>query len=409
MVRWKIIGLLVAASIVAYLLRMNMSPAGDAIMKQLQLNKEQFSPVVAAFPLGYAIFQIPGALYGDRVGGRLSLAVLALLWGLLNVGMGMVPAGQVVFVLAVLRFLMGAAQAAFFPIFGGLVYHWFPAGRRALPNAMGNAGLTIGGALALPLVAWLSLTTGWRLSFVLTAPVAFVTAAAWYRYARDRPEEHPEVSPEELRFIRSACDEEATTGEPDGGGWRNPQLWLITLSYTFSNYVFYFFVNYLFQFLLEQHHLEVVDGGFMSSAPWLVACTGAIGGGVLCDALTRRHGLVAGTRWPCMAGLLLSSAFLVAAGKAADPTTAVLLLSLSLTVQQLTEGAFWAAAIAVSGRHSTLGCGILNTGGNAVGFFCAFLVPVIESQHGWPAALANTALFGVAGAALWMFIRADKR
>ena len=71
-----------------------------------------------------------------------------------------------------LRFLMGAAQAPFYPVTGGgVIFHWFPYAGWALPNALMNVGLTFGAAAAGPLIAWLTQTVGWRQSFLLTSPL----------------------------------------------------------------------------------------------------------------------------------------------------------------------------------------------------------------------------------------------
>ena len=87
---------------------------------------------------------------------------------------------------------------------------------------------------------------------------------------------------------------------------------------------------------------------------------------------------------------------------------AVLLLSLCLGFQQVTDAVFWSAAISVSGRHSSSACGVMNTGGNVVGGVGALLVPLTVRSLGWPAALATGAVFAAIGALLWCWIRADR-
>ena len=109
-----------------------------------------------------------------------------------------------------------------------------------------------------------------------------------------------------------------------------------------------------------------------------------------------------------MAGLALAGATLMAAAVASAPLVAVLLLSLCLAFQQLTEGAFWSAAISMSGRHSSSACGVMNTAGNVAGGVGALFVPVTVRAMGWPAALATGTAFAVVGAALWFWMRADR-
>jgi hypothetical protein len=105
---------------------------------------------------------------------------------------------------------------------------------------------------------------------------------------------------------------------------------------------------------------------------------------------------------------VLGAALILAAAWARQPVVAVVYLSLCLGCQQLTEGAYWAATIAVAGRRACAAGGVLNTGGNVVGGLGALLVPLTVDAFGWPAALVSTSGFALAGALLWLVIRADR-
>ena len=416
-VRWRLVSLLVVASFVAYLLRTNMSVAGESMMTDLGLTKVQLGQVLAAFAWGYGLFQIPGGIFGDKAGGRRALTLMALAWCLLNLLVGLMPptgVGQILLMLIALRFLMGAAQAAFFPVYGGLVFHWFPPSGWALPNAMGNFGLTVGAAAAGPLIAWLAQILGWRQSFILTSPLALLMAAVWWWYGRDRPELHAGVNAEELAVIDEGRPAPELSGQEHGESltWRqvlaDRNILLISLSYFCSNYVFYFFFNWLYIYLVDVRGLSQLGGGWFSSAPWLTGAVGAVIGGWLCDHLTLRIGIRRATRWPCLIGLLLTAVLLLAGAAASNAYVAVTFLSLCLGVQQVTEGGFWAATIAVAGKHASTGCGVLNCGGNLVGGVGAMLVPVVAERWGWLAALGSASGVAVAGALLWLWIRADQ-
>ena len=413
-VRWRIVALLVVASFVAYLLRTNMSVAGERMIAEHGFTKVQLGLVLAAFAWGYALFQFPGGVYGDRLGGRRALTAMAVLWGILNLLVGLLPAAAPAVVLLgalmLLRFLMGAAQAPLYPVTGGgVVYHWFPAGSWALPNALMNVGLTFGAAAAGPLIAWLAQMVGWRQSFVLTSPLAFFVAAVWWWYGRDRPAEHSAVSPAELELIDTGRGVGASATPTD---WqrviRNRNLLLITASYFCSNYVFYFFFNWLYLYLVDVRGFALLEGGWLSAVPWMAGAVGAAAGGILADRLSRRHGPRLGYRIPCAVGLAFTAVLLAAAAGAANAYVAVMLLALCFAFQQMTEGPFWGAAVAVSGRHASTGCGLMNTGGNVVGGIGAVLVPFTADHLGWIAALGTASGFAVVGAALWLGIRADE-
>lgn len=414
LVRWKILGLLFLASFVAYILRTNMSVAGVALMEDLGLTQVQFGMVLAAFAWGYGLFQFPGGVLGGRMGARRALALIMVLWGVVNLLTGLVPATSVTVVLGgliLLRFVMGAVQAPLFPVMtGNAIAAWFPANGWALPNGLTSTGLTLGAAAAGPLIAWLAGEFGWRQSFVLTSPLAFGAAAWWWWYARDRPEDHAAVSAAEIELIEADRPEL----QPEvRGAWlavlRDRNVLLLTASYFCMNYVFYIFFNWFFVYLVEVRGFTALEGGIVAMAPWFAGAAGATAGGLWCDRLSCRRGIRYGCRVPCIVSLVAVAVLLFGGATATSPWTAVLFLSLCFGATQLTEGAHWAATISVAGRYGAAACGLLNTGGNIVGGFGALLVPITAEYFGWVAALSTGSVFALLGAALWLLIRPDER
>ncbi|HEY1252241.1 MAG TPA: MFS transporter [Thermoanaerobaculia bacterium] len=417
-VRWRILALVCVASFVAYLLRTNMSVAGEPMMRELGLTQIQLGIVLAAFAWGYAAFQFPGGAWAERVGSRRAIAIIATLWGAFNLLTAFVPVRGAATVasslvaLVALRALMGAAQAPFFPATGGaLTCNWFPVTGWAFPSSLGNAGLTLGAAATGPLIAWLMLRFGWRQSFALTAPLAFLLAAVWWRYVRNSPAQHRAVNAAEIGLIDRGRPEALC--EPPRPGTarrmlRDPQVLLLTASYFCSNYVFYFFFNWLFLYLVDYRGMKVLESGVYASAPWISGAVGALLGGALCDRLSVRIGKRSAHRRVALTAVAVSGALLLAASAAAGPLLTVALLSLCLGFQQASDAVYWSAAISVSGNHSSSACGVMNTAGNVVGGVGALLVPLIVRLLGWPAALATGAAFAAVGALLWIWIRADR-
>jgi len=405
-------------SFVAYVLRTNMSIAGENIMADLGLSKIQLGMVLSAFAWGYAIFQFPGGIFGDIVGSRRALSFIAVWWGILTLATGLVPGtalASTTFILATLiglRFLIGVTQAPLFPVFGGgTIGTWFPVSGWAFPNGLTSTGLTLGAAVTAPLVAWLMENLGWRESFFMTAPMAFLIAGFWWWYARDDPADHPRVSQQELDLINAdrPLPEQAIE---DKTAWKrvlkNRDILLLAASYFCMNYVFYIFFNWFFIYLVDVRQFEILEGGFFAAAPWMVGAVGASVGGLWCDRLCKRIGPRWGYRIPGIVGLSLVAGLLFLGATAENPYLAVVLLSLSFGSTQLTEGAYWAASISVSGKHASAAAGVLNTGGNVVGGIGALLVPITAEAFGWVPALATGSVFALLGVGLWLFVRADK-
>lgn len=415
-IRWRLLTLAVLASFVAYVLRINLSIASPAIVKDFGLNEVQFGGVLAAFAWGYAAFQVPGGVLGARLGARRSMTWLLTIWTVITLLSTLIPAtrgtGAWIALVAffLVRLLLGICQAPLFPILSGLFTpSWFPPGSWALPNGLTSTGLTLGAAAAGPVIAGLVGAIGWRWAFVVTAPVAGLVAVWWWWDIRDDPAQHPAVSTAELNLIRAGRPAEAKAGPND---WRqvlrNPDIVGITFSYFCMNYVFYLFFNWFFYYLVEVRHLSNQAGGNFSGAQWIVGAATAFLGGWFCDWLTSRVGPRRGPQITVMAGLLVAAPLLVAGALSANPAVAVTLLAASFGATQLTEGAYWAAATRVGGRHAPAATGLMNTGGNLVGGFGALMVPLVASAFGWTVAVSTGALFAVLGALPWLWIRADR-
>jgi ACS family glucarate transporter-like MFS transporter len=413
-VRWRILGLLVVASFVPYLLRTNLSIAGPAMILDLGLTEMQLGTVLSAFALGYTIFQFPGGILGDAIGPRLAIALMAVAWGLLTLLCGLVPSGaeasSVVVGLVAIRFLVGVTQAPVFPVMAGMISNWFPVSAWGLPNGLSSAGLTLGAAATGPLVVWLSAELGWRGSFVATAPVAFLLAGVWWWYTRDHPTQHAGVAQLEIELIEAGRPPPQAAAR-QRGVWkqalRNREILLLTASYFCMNYVFYLFFNWFYYYLVEIRGIDAEQAGVLNAAQWALGAVGATLGGLLCDRMMQRFGARRGARVLPILGLVGSALLLAAGAWASEPLLAVALLAACFGMNQLTEASFWATAIAVGGRHASAAGGVLNTGGNLVGFFGALLVPWIAGAMGWPWAISSGAFVALLGAALWLWIRAD--
>jgi ACS family glucarate transporter-like MFS transporter len=417
-VRWHILLLLCFISLVAYIFRQNVSIAGLQIRSELALTDLQLSWILSSAIWGYALFQLPGGLFGQAMGPRIALTVILVLWSLFTFLSGILPgtlltsASSIFAGLLVVRFLLGASQGPVFPIVGGTVAAWFPPSRWAFPNALSSAALNVGSALTGPLIAWMMVSLGWRESFYLTAPIGLALAAWWWWYARDDPSEHARVSAAELALIREDSGERRQSATlPKGTSTRllkNRDVLLLTLSYLCMNMVFYIFFSWFFIYLVDVRGFDALEGGFAAALPWIVGAVGATAGGEICDRLCKRIGPRWGCRIPGIAGLLAVAVLLFFGAAAPNAYLALALLSLCFAGNQFTEGAYWEGTTYVGGRYATAACGVLNTGGNFAGILATPMVPLLKDHFGWFVALASGSVFAVIGALLWLFIRADR-
>jgi ACS family glucarate transporter-like MFS transporter len=423
-VRWRILGLLGAVSFVSYLLRGNLSIAGPSMMADLRLTEIQWGWVMSAFPLGYALFQFPGGVWGGRIGPRKALSIIATAWAVMIAVTAVIPsagvtsATTIAVTLVLIQFVVGVAHAPVFPVVGASIERWFPVGRWALPNGLTSSALTIGLAVTASALPWLTAAYGWRASFVLLAPCGLAVAAWWWWYARDRPAQHAATNTAEVALINAGrddlnLDDAASTASGARPAWQrvlgNRDALLVTLSYSCMNFVFFVVFSWGFYYLVKVRDFSEQDAGFLTSAQWLGAGIGAALGGWVGDRLCRRLGLRWGSRWPIVIGMLASAVLLLGVAWHPDPTVAALMLGLCFFFNQATEGPYWATATAIGGRHAGAAGGLLNTGANLMGFVNAVLLAFVADAFGWPIAIAIGAAFAVLAAGLILLVRADRQ
>jgi len=419
-IRWKILGILALASFVSYVLRTNLSFAAPEMMQDLGLSEIEWGWILAAFTAGYALFQIPGGVFGDRFGPRRILTLIAVTWAVLTFATSIVP-GQdfashllIIASLFAVRFLVGAAHAPIFPVMNASIVRWFPKGGWAMPLGLSSTALTLGGAsaaIALPLVIT---GFGWRVTFMFLAPLGFFVAGLWWWYSRDNPAEHPAVNVAEIALINAGRGSFEEPGPDENGeaSWfdvlKNRDVLFLTLSYTSMNFVFYIVFNWFFYYLVEVREFSATDAGFVASAQWMAGAAGAALGGWLCDRLCGRLGLRWGCRWPVIIGMSVSAVLLLVGALHPTPAIAVSAMVLLFFFNQLNEGPYWATSVAVGGKHAGAAGGVMNTGANIMGVVNALLVPVLAHAFGWTAAIASGAIFALLGVFFMLLVRADR-
>jgi len=413
-VRWLIAALAGVFAFVSYVQRMNISVAAELMMPELGLTKTEMGQVFSSFLLGYAIFQIPAGQLGDAIGPRITLTIAALVWGAMTILTGLLPkmfvtgSTALLIALAIVRFALGASEAATFPVGSRAIRNWTPPSERAFANAFLMAGSASAAALSAPLVSWLMVRLGWRPAFYVTSLFAFVIAAVWYGISRDDPRDHKWVSQNELELIKPGRDASSTKPVAWSEILRDRNLLFLSLSYTCEGYILFIFVFWLYIYLVEVRGFSMLNGGLVASLPWLTALACAPLGGYACDRLSEKRGRFAGARIVIILGYSLSGLLLFAAAELKSAALVIAALCVSIGALYFAEPAFWATAIHLSKERAGAVSGIMNTAGIVGGIISTSLTPVIVKRFGWLPALGSGAAVGIACAALWVVIGGRK-
>jgi ACS family glucarate transporter-like MFS transporter len=415
-VRWRIYAFLFAFGFIAYLQQKGLTVAAERMMPELGFSQEQIGWLEWAFVLGYAAFQFPGGVIGQRLGARLMFTLISLVAFLATILTPLAPVvlgGVALFVaLLALQLIMGLAQGAIFPVSSGVMETWFRPERWALIQGVQSAGLQLAAAATPPLVAYLMSTLGWQRALFWPALPAIAVILLWAWYARNSPREHPSVTPEEIAELGN----EAVPPAAVKIEWRrlrlllaNRSILLLTLAYVCMNYVFYLISNWCFLYLVQERHFNVLEGGWLAIWPPLAAAAGAGLGGQLVNMTCSRFGNTWGFRLVPMIALPASGALLLITVSVTNPYTAVGALALAYAVVELCEAPFWAGTMFVARADTMSAGGVLNTGGNAGGLISIPIVAWLSGHGQWTTAFVIGAIFSIVGAVAWLGIDVERR
>lgn len=414
-VGWRIFWMLVASAMTVYFQQKTLMVAAARIMPDLSLSQMQIGWLQWAFVASYACLQLPGGIAGQRFGARRTLFVTGLLAVAATAAMPIVPTiltGTGLFVALIMAQLaMGAAHAPFFPVSSGVMEEWLPGRRWGFAQGVQITGCQVGAALSPPVIVLLTQRLGWQsaLLWIAIPPLALVLVWRWYM--RDRPSEHPSISPDELMDLVSDANKPITRnirGRDIVNLICDRSIFLLTSSYICMNYVFFLLSTWSFLYLIQERHFTLLQSGWLASLPPLGAALGAGFGGALADRLCRKFGLRWGCRLTPLTALPTAGGLLLIVVSSRSSIIAVAALVLCFMCVELTEGSYWATAMRVGQSNTMAAAGVVNTGGNIGGVVGIPIVAYLSAHQSWSGAFLLGALFSILAATAWLGIDAGR-
>jgi ACS family glucarate transporter-like MFS transporter len=414
-VRWRIYGFLFTFGFIAYFQQKGLTVAAERIMPDLHFSQVQIGWLESAFVLGYALFQFPGGILGQRLGARRLFTIIGAVAFLATALTPLAPAllqGSLLLVaMLALQFILGLAQGPIFPLSTGVMESWFAPQKWALIQGLQSSALQLAAAAAAPLVAYLMSSIGWQLALLWPALPAAGVVALWAWYGRNTPREHSGVSAAEIAELGTRADEPAQPPLTRARLVRivtNRSVLLLSVSYVCMNYVFYLISNWCFLYLIQERHFNLLESGLLSTLPPLGAAVGAGTGGLLVAGACRRFGMRWGYRAVPLLALPAAGLLLLVVVNLANAYLALAALTLAYLVVELTEAAYWGGVMVVARSDCMSASGVLNTGGNLGGIIGIPIVAHLSGGGHWSAAFAFGTLFALVGALLWFGIDAGK-
>ena len=395
-----------ALAVVTYLDRICISAAAPAIMDDLHLSFLQMSVVFSAFTLAYSLFEVPSGWLGDVVGPRRVLTRIVLWWSAFTMLTG---AARGFRSLVAIRFLFGAGEAGAFPNVARAFSSWFPRRERGRANGVLFLGSRVGGLLSAPIALFLISRWGWRTTFAMFGLLGLVWAAAWYAWYRDRPVDHPAITPAEIDWIRQDGVDETHRPTPWRALLSGRNLYAICAMYFAFGYGLYFYFTWLPTYLMKVLGFSQFGGGLFAALPFLLAGIADVAGGWLTDRLTVSRGLRTGRCHLGFAAFLSGAAFLYLSTVAGPPVAKAVLLACALASADLALAACWAVPLDIAPEHAGVVTGCMNTFGNLGGLVGPMVVGfAVDRWQSWSFPFYITAAVYAFGAVAWLAIDPTK-
>nr|WP_246023222.1 MFS transporter [Nocardia yunnanensis] len=376
---------------VNYLDRVNIGFAGPNGMKSdLSLSETAFGFASGIFFLGYLVLEVPSNLALHRFGARRWIARILVTWGVIASAMAFVPNGAT---LIVLRFLLGVAEAGFFP--GILLYltYWFPQRQRARVVALFMTAVPISTALGATLsslvLQWgdgVFGLSGWRFMFLVEGIPSLLLAVVTWFYLTDRPERATWLEPTEREWLTAelAAEDERRTA---GHHWTvrksltHPRILGLALVYAgivYGLYALGFFLPTIINGFQQQYgtHYSVIQRGLINAVPYVI--------GAVVMVWWSRHGDRTGERvWHVALPALVGGLAIPVTLYLGNPFSAMVAVTVCAVGVLAALPTFWALpSTFLSGAAAAGGIALINSIGNVSGFAAPYVTGWLRDWTG---------------------------
>jgi ACS family tartrate transporter-like MFS transporter len=408
-VSWRLLPYLVLLYVIAYLDRINVGVAHLQITRDRPIGESAWGLGMGLFFPGYFLFEVPSNLILVRVGARVWIARIMVVWGIISASMMFVQGEGSFFVL---RFLLGVAEAGFFP---GILFYltrWFRQKDRARAIALFMTAGTITGVIGNPLSGSLlemdgmAGLKGWQWLFLLEGLPAIVFGVSVLFFLTERPETAKWLSDEERDWLTRALKNEQAAKE-GGAGWSlgrtltHPRVLMLAMIYFLIA-----FGGYGFELWLPEIVKSLSGGGsnfrvtLLTSIPYLVAT-------IVMVAVAHHSDRTGERKWHVALSAFIAAVGFSAAAYLGNPVLALVALSMAWAGAKALQAPFWAMPpVFLSGAGAAAGMALINSVGNLGGLAGPWLMGVLKkATHGYSAGLVVSAILFLAAGAAALAIR----
>lgn len=292
--RWYIVALIALATVINYIDRSAINIMWPYIYKEFGIadadNKNALALITTFFMIAYALGQTFTGKLMDAVGTRLGMTISIIGW---SISIALHSFARSLMSFNIFRFMLGFSEAGNWPGATKSNAEWFPAKERAIAQGIFGAGASLGSVVSAPIIAFLYIVFGWKMTFVLIAALGLIWIIPWLIINKAAPEKHPWLTEKERNYILDTDPESNSSVEVAPVlSWREllkfRNTWGIIMARFFIDPVWWLFVTWLPTFLKEQFLFDIKQIGAFTWLPYLFAAIGSLLGGYLSSWQVKR-------------------------------------------------------------------------------------------------------------------------
>ncbi|WP_436878816.1 MFS transporter [Mammaliicoccus sciuri] len=324
------------AGVINYLDRSALSVAAPFIQEDLKLTPGQMGIIFSSFSIGYAIFNFVGGVASDKFGAKITLFVAMIVWSLFSGAIVLVVGFVSLFIV---RILFGMGEGPLSATINKMVNNWYPPSKRATAVGLANSGTPLSGAISGPIVGYIALHLGWRVSFVAIMVIGLIWAISWWFFAKEKPDYIEETK------IDEKADIAPVTTFKLGYYLKNPTVLFTAFAFFAYNYILFFFLTWFPSYLVDARNLSIENMSLITVIPWVLGFLGLAMSGIVSDFVykhTVQKGVLFSRKVVLVVCLFLSAVCIGISGIVTTTAGAVTLVALSVLFLYLTGAIYWA-------------------------------------------------------------------
>ncbi|CEH29505.1 hypothetical protein AM501_23190 [Aneurinibacillus migulanus] len=385
----RIVPFLFVLYIISYLDRANIGYAALEMNEALGLTSQVFGIATGIFFIGYFLFEVPSNILMQRFGARVWITRILITWGIISVATGF---AQNAMQLYIIRFLLGVAEAGFFPAVILYITYWFRMKEQASTIAMFMTAIAASYIIGAPFSTWIMDNInwmgmpGWRWMFVLEGMPAVILGIVTFFYLTDRPEDAKWLTKEEKNWLLAELKKEREAKEQTEKNQKqhghkealtDSKVWYLALIY-FVYIAGTLGVGYWMPQIIKglSTYLTNTQIGLIATIPYIAAS-------IAMNYWSRRSDRMEERRMHSALPLIVAAITLIGAGMTAQPFLAMFLITVSLAGMYCFKGPFWALpTMLLTPAKAAVGIAVINSIGNLGGFVGPYAVGLLKDTTG---------------------------